>query len=503
MPRRINRELKTLSVWALSLAISGCIGTGGIAPQGKALDANTLATDVAIQSAIQDAHWPSAQWWQAYGDPQLNAWVDLALQGSPSMAMAAARVRQARAMAGVVESAESLQVNADSTLKRHNWPTDQFYGPGELANSTTWDNNAALGFSYALDLWGRESNASERAVDLAHMSAAEARMAQLELQNNVVRAYIQLSLHYAQRDIIAATLAQQQQILDLAQKRLDGGIGTHFEVSQAQTPLPETHRQLDALDESIALSRNQLAALAGKGPGEGARLQRPTLALGAPLKLPSALPAQLLGQRPDVVASRWQVAAQARSIEVAHAGFYPNVDLVGSLGYMATGGGALEFLTGKKLNYSVGPAISLPIFDGGRLRAELGEAAGGYDLAVAKYNQTLVNALKGISDQLIRRESMDKQQDFAAESVAAAQKTYDIAMIAYQRGLTDYLNVLNAQTLLLRQQQVQQQVQAARLSAHAELVTALGGGLGTGADAPAEGQLQAPPTPAILSALDH
>ena len=90
------------------------------------------------------------------------------------------------------------------------------------------------------------------------------------------------------------------------------------------------------------------------------------------MKLPSALPAELLGQRPDVVASRWQVAAQARGIDVAHAGFYPNVDLVGSLGFMATGGGALEFLTGKKLNYNVGPAISLPIFDGGRLRAELG-----------------------------------------------------------------------------------------------------------------------------------
>ena len=503
MPRRINRELKALSIWALSLAISGCIGTGGIAPQGKALDANALATDEAIQSAAQDAHWPVAQWWRAYGDRQLDAWVELAVQGSPSLAMAAARVRQAKAMAGVVESAESLQINADTTLKRHNWPTDQFYGPGDLANSTTWDNNAALGFSYALDLWGRESNASERAVDLAHMSAAEARMAQLELQNNVVRAYIQLSLHYAQRDIVAATLAQQQQILDLAQKRLDGGIGTHFEVSQAQTPLPETHRQLDALDEEIALSRNQLAALAGKGPGEGARLQRPTLALGAALKLPSSLPAQLLGQRPDVVASRWQVAAEARGIDVAHAGFYPNVDLVGSLGYMATGGGALEFLTGKKLNYSIGPAISLPIFDGGRLRSELGSASAGYDLAVARYNQTLINALKGISDQLIRRESMDKQQDFAAESVAAAQKTYDIAMIAYQRGLTDYLNVLNAQTLLFKQQQVQQQVQAARLSAHAELVTALGGGLGAGDDVPADSKVQAPKTPAILSALDH
>ncbi|MGY3260080.1 NodT family efflux transporter outer membrane factor (OMF) lipoprotein [Pseudomonas chlororaphis] len=503
VPRRISRELKTLSVWALSLAISGCIGTGGIAPQGKALPANTLATDEAIQSAARDAHWPAAQWWQAYGDAQLNHWVTLAVQGSPSMAMAAARVRQARAMAGIAESAESLQIKGDATLKRHNWPTDQFYGPGELANSTTWDNNAALGFSYALDLWGRESNASERAVDLAHMSAAEARLAQLELQNNVVRAYIQLSLQYAQRDIVLATLKQQEQILELAQKRLAGGIGTHFEVSQAQTPLPETHRQLDALDEEIALGRNQIAALAGKGPGAGAQLQRPSLSLAAPLKLPSALPAELLGQRPDVVASRWQVAAQARGIDVAHAGFYPNVDLVGSLGYMATGGGALEFLTGKKLNYNVGPAISLPIFDGGRLRAELGEAAAGYDIAVAHYNQTLVNALKNISDQLIRRESMDKQAEFAAESVASAQKTYDIAMVAFQRGLTDYLNVLNAQGMLFHQQQIQQQVQAARLSAHAELVTALGGGLEAGRDVPEDSRTQPSKTPAALAIFDH
>ncbi|MGA8137961.1 MAG: efflux transporter outer membrane subunit [Pseudomonas gingeri] len=503
MPRRISRELKTLSVWALSLAISGCIGTGGIAPQGQALAANTLLTDQAIQGAERDAHWPAAQWWKAYGDRQLDQWIDRAVQGSPSLAMAAARVRQARAMAGLAESAESLQIKGDAALKRHNWANDQFYGPGELASTTTWDNNAGLGLSYSLDLWGRESNASERAVDLAHMSVAEARQARLELQNSIVHAYIQLSLHYAERDIVEATLKQQMQILDLAQKRLNGGIGTHFEVSQAETPLPETHRQLDALDEEIALSRNQLAALAGVGPGEGAQLQRPSLSLHTALKLPSALPAQLLGQRPDVVASRWQVAAQARGIDVAHAGFYPNIDLVGNLGYMATGGGPLAFLTGKKFNYGVGPAVSLPIFDGGRLRAELGEAAAGYDLAVAKYNQTLVNALKGISDQLIRRESLDKQQVFAAQSVASAQKTYDIAMVAYQRGLTDYLNVLNAQTLLFHQQQVEQQVQAARLGAHAELVTELGGGLGAGNDVPAENRTVANKPPAVLAAFDH
>ncbi|AMB80945.1 RND transporter [Pseudomonas fragi] len=462
MQRRISRELKALSVLALSLALNGCISFGGIGPKDTMLAANTLVTDEAIENAAQDANWPKAQWWHAYGDPQLDAWISLAVQGSPTMAMAAARVRQARAMAGIAESAQSLQINGDSTLKRHNWPSDQFYGPGELDNSTTWDNNAALGFSFSLDLWGRDSNTTEQAVDMAHMSVAEARQAQLELQNNVIRAYIQLSLHFAQLDIIESTLHQQEQILDLAQKRLDGGIGTHFEVSQAQAPLPEIHRQIDAREEEIALTRNQLAALAGKGPGEGARLKRPVLALNTALKLPSRLPAELLGQRPDVVV-----------------------------------------LSAKKLNYNVGPAISLPIFDGGRLRSQLGVAASGYDMATAKYNQTLVTALKGISDQLIKRESMDKQQVFAAESVAAAQKTYDIAMLAYQRGLTDYLNVLNAQTLLFRQQQVQQQVQAARLVAHAELVTALGGGLGAGSDVPKQDRYVPDKPPAVMAPFVH
>jgi NodT family efflux transporter outer membrane factor (OMF) lipoprotein len=484
VPRRIIRRAAPFSVWALTLIISGCIGTHGIEPHTQALDADSLTTDAAIRSAERDARWPAAQWWRAYGDPQLNHWVELAAAGAPSLAMAAARVRQAQAMAGLAESAEALQGNAQSSLKRHDWASDQFYGPGALANTTTWDNNASLGLSYSLDFWGRERNASERALDLAHMGAAQARQAQLELQDNVVRAYIQLSLNFAQRDIAQATLAQQEQMLDLAQRRLAGGIGTHFEVSQAQTPLPETHRQIDALDEAIALSRNQLAALAGKGPGEGASLQRPTLALDTPLKLPSALPAQLLGQRPDVVASRWAVAAQARGINVAQAGFYPNVDLLANLGYMATGGGMLAFLAGSKFNYSAGPAISLPIFDGGRLRAQLGDATAGYDLTVAQYNQTLVNTLKSISDQLIRRESMDKQLAFANQALASAQKTCDIAMIAYQRGLTDYLNVLNAQTLLFHQRQIQQQVQAARLSVHAQLIVALGGGLDAGSDTP-------------------
>ncbi|WP_414707816.1 efflux transporter outer membrane subunit [Pseudomonas sp. UBA6562] len=497
--RRLVSALRVLSCCVISLNLQGCIDTAGIAPHQHPVQPDALAIDAAIRSAEQDAHWPRQRWWQAYGDPQLDRLIDQALAGSPSLAAAVARLRQAQALAGVAESAERVQGNAEAALNRHGWPQDQFYGPGGLSGASTWDTHAGLGLSYSLDLWGRERNASEQALDVAHQRTAQARQAQLELQNNVAKAYIQLALHYAQRDIVERQLARQEQILALTQRRLDAGMGTHLEVSQAQAPLPEIHRQLDDLDESMALTRNQLMALAGLGPGQGASLQRPTLALAAPLPLPSRVPAELLGQRPDVVASRWQVAAQARGIDVAHADFLPNIDLLANLGFMATGGAALSLFDARKRTYQAGPALSLPVFDGGRLRAQLGAAAAGYDLAVAHYDQTLVEALKAISDQLIRRESMQAQARLAGESVAAAQRTYDIATVAFQRGLTGYQDVLDAQTLLLRQQQIEQQVWAARLTVHAELATALGGGLGAGDDAPEPSREAAPPLPAALA----
>lgn len=498
MPRCIVRGLKTLSVLAAAVLLNGCISTHGIQPLSDDLPTHDLGIDL----ADREASWPAAQWWRAYGDPQLDAWVAQASAGSPSLAAAAARVRQARAMAGLSQAREALQANATGHLARRGWPDDGFYGPGSLASTQTWDNDLAVALSFDLDLWGREHNASEQALDRVHQRAAEQRQAQLELQGNVVRAYIELALQHARLEILESTLGQQRQILDLAQQRLQAGIGTQLDVTRAEAPLPETHRQIDALYEAIALSRQQLAALAGLGPEQGASLRRPTLALRQALTLPAALPAQLLGQRPDVVASRWQVAAEARGIEVARAGFYPDVDLRASFGYMATGGGVLAFLDARKQAWNAGPALSLPIFDGGRLRSELGQASADYDLAVAHYRQVLVTALQEVAGQLSRRQSLEQQQALAAESVSKAAKACDLARLAWQRGLVDYLDVLQAQTQLWRQQDIQQQVEAARLGAYAGLLVALGGGLQAGADSPAEPRLRAPATAGGLAQLN-
>ncbi|WP_271411344.1 efflux transporter outer membrane subunit [Pseudomonas sp. Q1-7] len=472
----LRRPWPGIVLAGLLTLLSACIDSHGIAPRAERLDAARLDAGSAIRRAERDAAWPLAQWWRAYGDAQLDAWMDQALAGNPGLAMAAARVRRARAMAGVVEAAEQPQVSLETNVQRRRWPHDYFYGPGDLARTTSWNNTSLLGFSYDLDLWGRERSRSHQALDQARVAVAEARVAALELQGNLMRSYIRLALLHNERDIAEANLAQQEHVLALARRRLRDGIGTGLEVSRAEAPLPESHRQLDALDESIALTRNQLAALAGKGPGEGEQLRRPSLDLQQSPGLPSNLPLALLGRRPDLVASRWQVAAQARGIEVARAGFYPNINLLGGIGSNATQGGVLDFLRYDKLTYNLGPALSLPVFDGGLRRGRLGAAAADYDLAVERYNQTLVNALQQVADGLVRIHSLELQARFAAEAVRAAQKTCDLALLAQQRGLADFDSVLDAQPTLFQRQLRQQRVWATLLGARADLLLALGGG---------------------------
>ena len=332
MQSPVQKGIAAFAVLTISLVIAGCASTGGIAPQASVIVPSSLDAGAAIRAANVEAQWPAADWWRVYNDPQLNAWIDAARAGNPTLAVAQARVREAQSMAGVARAGLSPQLSGNLSVERQQWPTNDWYGPGPLADANTWNNVGTFNLSYHLDVWGKDKNAVESALDTAHASAADERAAQLELEANVVRAYIGMSMNYALLDIAKATLAQQQQIVDLATRRLQGGLGTQLEVSQAETPVPESERQVDELEDQIALGRNQLAALAGKGPGAGDSIIRPTLVLNAPAALPSALPAELLGHRPDIVAARWTVAAQARGIDVAKATFYPDINLLASMG---------------------------------------------------------------------------------------------------------------------------------------------------------------------------
>lgn len=489
MPLQIRKRSIVLAFLALSLIMAGCASTRGIAPQAHLPDATALDVGPAIAAANVSAHWPETDWWRAFGDPQLDALVQTATAANPTLAAASARVREAASMAGAAEAAESPQVAGSLGITRQHWPDNVYYGPGPLADRTTWNNTASLRVSYHLDLWGRDKNETERALDVAHERAADARAAQLELEVNVVRAYVDLAQHYALLDIATDVLARQRQLAQLAQRRLAGGIGTQLELSQAEAPLPEYERSIEARREAIELDRNRLAALIGKGPGAGAVLTRPALALNARADLPATLPAELIGHRPDVVAARWAVASQARGIDVAHAAFYPNIDLIATLGGYAAAGPLFQFLRAANGGWTGGPALSLPIFDGGALRANLGAAAAGYDEAVARYNQSIVDALKDIADATVRLRSLDTQQRDAERSVDAAERSYRLADQGFRRGLTDYVNVIVEETRWLGAKERVAEVRAARLAAYATLMSALGGGLATPADGPADDRL--------------
>jgi NodT family efflux transporter outer membrane factor (OMF) lipoprotein len=275
---------------------------------------------------------------------------------------------------------------------------------------------------------------------------------------------------------VADSLAQRQRILDLTRRRKAAGLASDIDVTGIETTLPAGRREHEQHGEAIALLRNQLAALIGKGPGDGDSIARPTLALhGGHEAVPANLPAELVGRRPDIVAQRWRVEAAGARIEVAKKDFYPNINLAAFIGQQAIGFG--HFFENSSQARGITPAISLPIFDGGRLRSQLGSQTAIYDSAVEQYNATVIQALSDVANAVVRIESVKEQDELALRALASARQQQALAEKAYAAGLTDSLNVIHAQLGLLAEQQQQAQVASKQLDNFVLLMSALGGGV--------------------------
>jgi NodT family efflux transporter outer membrane factor (OMF) lipoprotein len=308
------------------------------------------------------------------------------------------------------------------------------------------------------------------------VSEAESQIARLALENNIVRAYVQLSLQFALKDIAKDTLTHREKALQVIRKRLNAGLVTEMDVTQLEAALPPLHIEIEQHDEAITLLRNQLAALSGKGPTAGEQIQRPTMMLNnrAWLQLPATLPADLIGHRPDVAARRWAVEAQAREIDAAKAAFYPNINLMAFIGFQSIG--FSKFFSNESSIRGIGPAISLPIFDGGRLRSNLGARTAVYDASVESYNSTVVHALESVSNALVSAQSLQQQKKLNDDALNTAIKAHTLASKSFGAGFTDFLVLLNSEVALLVQQQQQAQITARMLESHAALMLALGGG---------------------------
>ncbi len=474
------RLARPLLVGALVLALAACASSRGLQPQGRLLDMDGLQAGRTLAGAdLSASGFPAADWWRALGDPQLDALVAEGLRSSPSLDIADARLHQAQAQtAGAqAERLPSLSVSPGYTGMR--LPESM---AGEAGGHYAGSVQAVLNFSYGVDLWGGKRAAWEAAVDSGHAAAVDAQAARLDVSSGIVQAYLELAHAWETQQVADEELARAEKTLALTRQRRSAGIDSELQVRQAEARLPLARQQQLAAQQQIDVARNALAALLGQGPDRGQQIARPQSLNPLALQLPGVLPSELLGRRPDIVAARWRVEAAGREIDAAKARFYPSLNLTALGGVVSKDIGSL--LESGSTFGILAPALSLPIFDGGRLRAGLAGRDADYDLAVASYNHAVVDALREVADQVNAVRSLATQVDTQQQAVATARAAHDLAEQRYRAGIGNYLDVLSTQDLLLQAAQRLANLQSQRLLSSVRLSAALGGGFEPAETAP-------------------
>lgn len=461
-----------LSALALAGALHGCAMLPDASPLAPP---RPIATYESAQSlAGSGAAWPADRWWASYGDPQLDRLVDEALAGSPNLAIARARLAQADAFAQASGAARLPQVGLSASISEQEQSRN--YLSPRAATPSGWNDygRATLDFSWELDFWGRNRAALAAATSEAKAAEVDLAQARLTLSSAVVAAYAELARLHSARATAEAARELRRKTAELFRQRLDNGLETLGSVRQVEARRAGAEADLLALDEALLLQRHRLAALLGVGPDRGLAIAHPAVDLTKPSGLPDQLSAQLLGRRPDIVAARLRADAAAARIHQARAAFYPNVNLVAFAGVQSLG--LDQLARGGSSIGSVGPALSLPVFEGGRLRGQLKGAEAEYATAVAVYDRTLVQALQDVADAAASRRALAGQLARTDEAVDAARESWRIQGRRYAGGLATYLDVLASEDSLLGHLRTQTDLQSRTFALDVALVRALGGG---------------------------
>jgi NodT family efflux transporter outer membrane factor (OMF) lipoprotein len=455
------------------LGLSACASFNGITSAQHIAQPGDYAVERSFASSGNQGQWPSANWIEQFGDPQLSALITEAMANNPSLQQAQARIAAAGALAESKGAPLLPSVTADAGISRNLFPETTIY-PSPYGGNWYTEKKAFVNLGYELDVWGKNHAALEQAVSQAKAAQAAAQETRLVLASSIAATYNELATQYALHEILQRTVTQRESLQKITADRVRSGLDTQIERRQSQGSSAEARAQLVQSEGQITLTRQQLGALIGKGPDRGLQITPPRMAVLKTPPLPAQLPLNLLGRRPDIVAARWQVEAASKGIDVSKSRFYPDINLSASLGFDSLLNANPFTAAAKSISY--GPAISLPIFEGGALRANLKGSYASYDLAVATYNQTLNDAYSDVAKQLTGIHTIDQQLPIRRDALDASQHAYDLAKERYRIGLTSQLVVLNAETALLAQQQALIGLEASRRSQQIGLFKALGGG---------------------------
>jgi NodT family efflux transporter outer membrane factor (OMF) lipoprotein len=468
MPRVLSAGTFALAVASAAvLMLAGCASPGHQTAPVAARAAESMGLAADIKTTAVDA-----QWWHQFGDAQLDALVGKALAGSPNLAAAAARVTRAQSVVDATRGGEDPQVVLDASLQRQRLTEHGLYPPpygGMVFNNPI----AQLGLSWDADLFGRQKADLAAALGGTRAAQADADVAAQQIATQVVRAYFALARLESQREVVQRTLEQRTQMLKLIQQRVQAGLDTVVELRQGEGALPDTRAQIESLDEQIDLARHQLAALSAQ-PMDALASLAPTLAQLHVAVQPPVLGADLLARRPDVAAAIARVEVTTHQVESQRTRFYPDVNVTAFFGFNSLN--LNNFTDIGSRNWGVGPALHLPIFEGGQLRAQLKGKGADRDAAIEAYNQLVIDAVREAADAATSAASIGRQQSLQSQALTAAQSSYEYSQQRYAQGLGNQLIVLNAETQMLTERRLDVDLQYRALDVQAQLMKALGGG---------------------------
>jgi len=453
-------------VMATAIALTACVSD----PVTSTRETPITAADLTLSGPAQPDS--AAAWWHSLQDPQLDQLIATALARNPSLAGALARVRIAREQATVVGSAAKPQVTLDGFEYRQRF-SENYIFPPPYGGGTFWEGRLAFNLNWHLDFWGRQAALVEQSGRVADATVLDAATVELMLSSSVAQAYLEFARALRLEHVALQAQAQRQALLDLTTQRVGAGLDSKAELRAAESNLEQSAVDIEQARLAAAMARNALAALTGTSAASTPALSPPTIDFGLALPVPAALPADLLARRPDVRAAQLRIDAATAGRTAARANFYPNVDLVAYAGLSAIG--LDEMLQGDSHMWGVGPAIHLPIFDAGRLKAEYRRSGAELDAAIASYNDTVVRSVREAADQSARLRSFELQLDAQQRALNAAEQSYDLAAQRYSAGLTSQVTVLSAETQVLAARRQRTQMLADRTSARIALLVALGG----------------------------
>ncbi len=421
----------------------------------------------------------AADWWRGFGDPQLDRLVGDAVAGSPSLDAALARVAQARAVLATRDADNGPNVTLDASEQVARL-SGRYTIPPPFAGSTRFIGSTAANLSWNLDLFGRQKAAIEGARASVRAAALDVAAARLTLSGAVVQTYVEMARAEMQAGIAQRTIATRENSLRLVNVRIRNNLSSKLEAQAAATLLAQARQALLRSQAAQLLAKTALAALAGRGVDYPATIRPTAIRLDAALPLPRAVPADLLARRADIAAAQARIEAAAAGRQVARRAFYPNVNLAAMAGFQAVGLGSLVSLDAGTAG--VGPALHLPLFDNGRLKAELAGSTALLDAATADYNDRIVGAVREAADALARIGALEADRVRQREVVRGFAETGRLNAIRVSSGLDSRLDLVDNDVRTLEAEQADANLAADAAQQRIALVLALGGGFDSSQD---------------------